>query len=112
MKNQDVQAINNLTNLGATLGIHNTGQLADIGTFLGATDELSLPVGCWGGQCCCSCQFHVPDLSHPCTDGKMITAQRGWICFLPELEDAGISGWPEHGACECYQRRNNYGSLD
>lgn len=62
---------------------------------------------CWGDSCCCSCQFQAVDRSHPCTDGKMITEKRGWICFLPELEGDGISGWPEHGGCECYQRREN-----
>ena len=53
----------------------------------------------WKGRCCCNCKYHLVDWSHPWTDGKGITKQRGWICAPPELEGA-FSGWDKHGLCE------------
>lgn len=51
--------------------------------------------------CCCVCRFHVPDHSHPSTDGGKFANQRGWVCLAPEFPHVH-SGWPEHGMCEMF----------
>jgi hypothetical protein len=66
------------------------------------------------GQCCCSCQFQLEDHSHPHTDGKSMTAIRGYICAPSPEEWAygevdrpiAMSGWPKHSCgCELYMKR-------
>jgi len=57
-------------------------------------------------QCCCNCKHHIPDYSHPETDGKSVSNQRGWICLFGGDKDGAFSGWPEHSVgCELYNRR-------
>ena len=51
---------------------------------------------------CSNCRYLIPDYSHPCTDGKKCTEQRGWICMPPELEGA-FSGWNPEGRCEMHE---------
>lgn len=53
------------------------------------------------GACCCTCRYRLDDYSHPLTDGRPCTEQRGYICNNPEL--GAYSGWSEHGLCECHQ---------
>ena len=53
------------------------------------------------GECCCNCNWHIKDLSHPGTNGKSVSEQRGWICASPEF-DGMFSGWGEHGLCELW----------
>jgi len=55
------------------------------------------------GKCCCTCANHFKDYSHPGTDGKKASEQRGWIC-CPEPGHA-YSGWTEHGMCEMYWKK-------
>lgn len=59
-------------------------------------------------QCCCKCMWHVPVFSHPKTDGKSITNQKGWACIgFPddEKEIYCFSGWKKHSCgCELFQR--------
>lgn len=55
-----------------------------------------------GVGCCCVCIHHHPDYSHPLTDGKRMSEQRGWVCYPPEFEGAVFSGWSEHGICEMF----------
>lgn len=50
------------------------------------------------GKCCCNCTRHLPDLSHPCTDGVQINQHRGWVCVRPSAKGV-YSGWAEHGIC-------------
>lgn len=59
------------------------------------------------GRCCCTCKHHIEDYSHPTTDGKSCTDERGWICLAPDPDSESgyhaFSGWPEHGVgCEYY----------
>jgi hypothetical protein len=68
---------------------------------------------CWlpyDGYCCCQCRWLAEDYSHPMTDGKKCTEQRGFVCLSPEFEEDGVfhvsSGWPEHSSsCEMFTRR-------
>jgi len=55
------------------------------------------------GACCCNCKWHIRDYSHPDTNGKPISIQRGWICFAPEFDDCVFSEWSEHGLCEMHE---------
>lgn len=52
-------------------------------------------------KACGNCKHLKPDYSHPCTDGRSILKQRGWICDCPEL--GCFSGWNEEGCCECHE---------
>ena len=58
------------------------------------------------GCCCCNCQNHIKDMSHPYTDGKAPNEQRGWICLIPKMSNnpkpIAFSGWSEHGFCELH----------
>ena len=58
----------------------------------------------WNG-CCCICQYHYPDHSHPWTDGMRIIHQRGWICGMPDCKNRMHSGWFEHGMCEMFTEK-------
>jgi len=58
----------------------------------------------WGG-CCCICEYHIADGSHPDTDGGRFGETRGWICtafFMLGYEHVMYSGWPDHGMCELF----------
>lgn len=55
----------------------------------------------WHGECCCTCRYRLNDYSHPHTDGKRVTHQRGYVCANPEMGGV-FSGWPEHGTCEMW----------
>lgn len=61
--------------------------------------------------CCCTCRRHIPDYSHPITDGKRISEQRGWVCmpleFCAEEGPIVFSGWPKHGLCEMYEEKKH-----
>lgn len=54
-------------------------------------------------MCCCNCQWHVNDYSHPGTDGNKFGDRRGYICASSEL--GYRSGWDLHGLCECWTSR-------
>jgi len=57
-------------------------------------------------QCCCKCQHLLKDTSHPTTDGKPISHQRGWICAGFAYEGLAHSGWTEHSCgCEMYNEK-------
>lgn len=62
-------------------------------------------------QCCCICEHHYEDCSHPHTDGGSILSCRGYVCVLPNFLDserrqAMHSGWPEHSiGCEMFRKR-------
>ncbi len=62
-------------------------------------------------DCCCNCKYLVPDYSHPCTDGKRVTEQRGWICIGLLDEGMAHSDWLEHGLCELHDRRETAAAL-
>lgn len=57
-------------------------------------------------QCCCNCEHHIPDYSHPHIDDQPIDHQKGWICVVPVVafrEKRASSDWPEHSVgCELY----------
>lgn len=55
------------------------------------------------GQCCCQCRYRINVWSHPHTDGLLISNLRGYICCAEIL--GAMSGWSEHGLCECFIRR-------
>jgi len=68
--------------------------------------------------CCCQCKWHIADYSHPNTDGKGASQQRGWVCIgfvMMEGEPVAYSEWPEHGMCELFEgisaQEDNYASL-
>jgi hypothetical protein len=67
-----------------------------------ATDEMADFTN--DSPCCCTCESHVPDISHPMTDGGRVIEQRGWVCLAPEF-DGVLSGWPAHGLCEMWSKR-------
>lgn len=58
----------------------------------------------WKGKCCCSCRYHLHDMSHPHTDGERISHPRGWVCAPPEWPGVH-SGWTEHGLCEMWSAK-------
>ena len=71
----------------------------------------------YNGACCCNCSNHIEDFHH-CTTKKdkvsnecVCSEHKGWICFLPPLDDKGVgraySGWSEHGMCELHNFKNN-----
>ena len=39
------------------------------------------------GQCCCNCGHHYKDFHHPWTTGKSIMEQRGWVCFIDDVDE-------------------------
>jgi hypothetical protein len=62
----------------------------------------------WRGKCCCSCKYHLKDMSHPTTDGKRCVKQRGWVCAPPEMNGV-FSGWTKHGLCEMWESASRLG---
>lgn len=73
-----------------------------------------MPEKCWmkredhplrNKQCCCLCEFLIPDFSHPWIDKKPITHRKGWICHIPLDRRGGYSGWPRHSiGCEMFTK--------
>ena len=58
-------------------------------------------------QCCCKCKYHLPDYSHPHTDGHSVTHRRGYVCNPPEWKGVH-SGWPNHSiGCEMFTRTSS-----
>lgn len=60
---------------------------------------------------CKNCANLAEDHSHPITDGKSISALRGYVCLAPEFYEKNgmkivFSGWKLTGCCECYEKRN------
>ena len=57
-------------------------------------------------QCCCKCEFLIPDYSHPWIDKKPISHIKGWICLCPLDRRGGMSGWWRHSlGCEMFTMR-------
>lgn len=52
-------------------------------------------------QCCCNCESHKEDHSHPSIDGERVTNVKGYICIADGTHFT--SGWPLHSVgCEMY----------
>jgi hypothetical protein len=72
---------------------------------------------CWKeefhGQCCCNCEYHLPDFYH-CTTNRLLrdqlstcicSIQKGWVCASPEMHPTVHSDWDQHGMCEMWCAR-------
>ncbi len=60
--------------------------------------------------CCCQCKWHIADYSHPYTDGKGASRQRGWVCIgflMTGNERVVYSEWHKHGMCEMFEKLLN-----
>jgi hypothetical protein len=60
-------------------------------------------------ECCCNCKHLAMALSHPMTDGKSLSHNRGYVCLAPEVFDPKtmrkevITDVGEHGMCEMWE---------
>ena len=58
-------------------------------------------------QCCCECQYHLEDCSHPLTDGKSVLEVKGYVCCCYDMKAKVFSGWPKHSiGCELYTKKH------